>query len=324
MYKEFREKLVQYTTVGVFSHLRPDGDCIGAQVALCLWLEKNGIYAMAFNDNDVPPNLQWMTDYFPVSIPDAETTAQCDAFVVVDGNAPHRFGSYEIFQSEHPRPAFLIDHHPDPADLFVCSISDVSASSTCELVYRLLMDHDPDQIDGQMAKALYTGIVTDTGLFQFDSVVPETLEIAADLMRRGDFRSNEIYERVYADRSLNQLRLMSLALETIRLYENNQIAIMYVTKSMLDETHTKSEDCDGLVNHALGIAGVKAAVLLKDLGGEYIRMSLRSRSEVDVNEWAKKLDGGGHRKAAGARHPGPLESAIHDVVRIGARQLSSR
>ncbi len=306
----------------MFSHIRPDGDCIGAQIALSRWLEKNGVRALAFNDNQIPQNLDWLTEFYTIDIPDAELTAQCDAFVVVDGNAPHRFGSYEIYQDEFPRPSFMIDHHPDPElAAFNIGISADKASSTCELIYKLFREHDPDQIDAGTAMALYTGVITDTGSLQFDSVTPETMEIAADLLRRGKFRPNEIADRVFSNKTPQQLRLLSLALDSIRLYESNQIAIMYVTDEMLRRTHTTNEDCEGFVNYPLSIAGIKAAVLLKDIDGQGIKMSLRSRSEIDVNEWARQLDGGGHKKAAGGFHPGPLDSAIRDVVKIGVRQL---
>lgn len=321
MFKEFIKKITRFDSVGVYSHIRPDGDCIGAQVAISLWLEKNGIRALAFNDHPVPHNLEWLANYFPIEVPDAELTAQCDAFVLLDGNAPARFGSYEVFQEEYRRPSFMIDHHPDPVDAFTESICVVEASSTCELVYRLFTEHDPDQIDSKVAKALYTGIVTDTGSMQFDSVTPGTMETAADLLRRGDFKPNEVTEKVFSNKTPQQLRLLSLALDTIQLYESNQIAIMYVTRDMLEKTSTTPDDCEGFVNYPLSISGVKAAILLKDTDGKGIKMSLRSRSNIDVNKWAKVLDGGGHKKAAGAWHPGPLELAVNDVVRIGVKQL---
>lgn len=321
MFEAFRKEILQYESVGIFSHLRPDGDCIGAQVAMALWLEKNGVRALAFNDHEVPASLTWLADYFPIELPEEELTAQCDAFLVVDGNAPHRFGSFEVHQHQFPRPTFMIDHHPDPVDVFDHAISVDDASSTCELVYKLIAGHDETQLDEQICKALYTGVVTDTGSFQFASVAPETMEVAAGLMRHGGFRPPEVVERVFSNKSLNQLQLLSLALDSLTLYENNQIAIMTVTKGMLDKTRTRSEDCDGLVNFALNVDGVKAAVLLKDIDEQGVKLSLRSRSEVDVNEWARELGGGGHKKAAGALHPGPLDSAIHDIIKIGVKQL---
>ncbi len=321
LFQEFRKSIEEFTTVGVYSHIRPDADCIGAQVAASLWLEKNGIRAIAFNDYTVPQNLAWLCDYFPIEQPDSESTAQCDAFILLDGNSPDRFGSYESIQKQFPRPSFMIDHHPEPKDAFDLSISVVDAASTCELIYKLYQEHDIDQLDGQAARAIYAGIISDTGSFQYDSVTPETLEIAADLLRRGDFRPNEIVEKIFSNKTPRQLKLLSKALHTIELYENNQIATMYVNSSMLEETNTSNEDMEGFVNYPLSIAEVKAAILLKDLDDKGVKLSLRSRSEIDVNEWAKELDGGGHKKAAGAWHPGPLESAIREVIKIGVKQL---
>ena len=321
MYKELIEKLKKFNTIGVFSHVRPDGDCIGSQIAVCRWLEKKGFTAFAFNDDDLPMNLQWMTDFYPIKKPDAALTDQCDLFILVDGNAPHRFGSYTDWQDRKERPVFMIDHHPDPEDVFDISISVVKASSTCELIYNLISEDDINRIDVETAKALYTGIITDTGSLQFDSVSAETLEIAADLLRIGQFKPNEVAEKVFSNQTKPQLLLLSRALATIELFADNQIAVMSVTETMFDETETNNSDTGGLVNYPLSITGIKAAVLFKDLGEDGIKMSLRSKSEVDVNVWARQLGGGGHKKAAGAWHKGPLKTAIEETVKIGEKQL---
>jgi len=321
MFQDFRHNLLQFKKAGIFSHIRPDGDCIGAQVGLSIWLEKNGVQAWAFNDDRVPQNLHWLTRFHPIHLPESELVGLCDAFIVVDGNAPHRFGSFQHYQSEEYKPSFMIDHHPEPGSDFDYAVSVEKASSTCELIYRLFKEHDPDQIDARVAKALYTGIITDTGSLQYDSVTPETMEAVADLLRRGDFRPNEVAEKVFSNRTPKELHLLSRAMSTIQLFKNNQIAIMCVTQEMMDATGTTNEDCEGFVNYPLSIAGIKAAILLKDLSDKGIKMSLRSRSDVDVNKWAKELNGGGHKKAAGAWHPGPLKTAINDVVQIGAKQI---
>ncbi|MEX0662715.1 MAG: bifunctional oligoribonuclease/PAP phosphatase NrnA [Balneolaceae bacterium] len=322
MFKEFIQKLKNYNHIGVFSHIRPDGDCIGSQVALCRWLKENGYEASAFNDDDVSENLLWLTDYFPVEKPSDEAVKKCDAFIVVDGNAPHRFGSYEEYQKENRRPVLMVDHHPEPEDEFDVSVSVDDASSTCELIYNLYKEHDMDQMDSETAKALYTGLITDTGSFQYDSVKPETMETAAGLLRQGKFKPNEVAEKVFSNQSLPQLRLLSMAMGTLQLFENNQIAVMTVTKKMLDATGTTNADTGGFVSYPLSITGIKAAVLLKDLEDDGVKMSLRSKSDVDVNIWARQLGGGGHKKAAGAWHKGPLEKAIEDTVKIGSKQIS--
>lgn len=323
MFKKLIKKLKQHNTVGVYSHIRPDGDCIGAQVAACLWLQKNDIEVYAFNDDPVPFNLKWLADYFPIQEPDEKHLKKCDAFLVLDGNSPKRFGSYSDYIQDDPKPTYMVDHHPDPHEGFDFTISIEKASSTCELIFHLFLQNDITQVDEKAAKALYTGILTDTGSLQYDSVTPETMNIASELLRLGEFRPNEVAEQVFSNKSLNQLHLLSMATSTIELFEDNQIATMYVTEEMLEETETTNDDTEGFVAYPLSVRGIKAAVLFKALG-DGVKMSLRSKSDdVDVNKWARKIGGGGHKKASGAWHPGPLEETIKEVVGIGAKQLVS-
>ncbi len=320
MFSELIQKLKSHRVVGVYSHIRPDGDCIGAQVAVCRWLQKNSVEAYAFNDDPVSLNLQWLTDFYPIEQPDEKMLKRCDAFILLDGNSPKRFGSYAEYIKDDPKPTYMIDHHPDPNDGFNISISVEEASSTCELIFSLYEENDISQLDTEAAQSLYTGLITDTGSLQYDSVTPKTLRICSELLRIGRFRPNVVAEKVFSTKSLNQLHLLSMAVGTIELFENNQIAIMYVTKEMLEETNTTNDDCEGFVAYPLSVAGIKAAVLFKSLG-EGVKMSLRSKSEVDVNKWAREIGGGGHRKASGAWHTGPLENTIKEVVAVGAKQL---
>ncbi len=321
MFETFLSKINNHRKIGVISHIRPDGDCIGSQIALCRWLRDNGYSATAFNDDDIPENLHWMLPFYRIEKPDETLFDECDLFILVDGNATHRFGAFADWLENNPRPVWIIDHHPNPDDGFEVAISEVKASSTCELIYQLYEEHDINQIDEETAKALYTGIITDTGSLQFDSVTPQTVEITANLLRIGGFKPNEIAEAIYSNKTIAQIKLLGLSLETIELFENNQIAIMCVTPEMLQDTGTTYSDCEGFVNYPLSIENVKAAILLKDHGDEGVRMSLRSRSSVDVNIWARKFGGGGHKKAAGAWHKGPLKTAIKEVVSIGSNQL---
>lgn len=321
MFSEFIEKIKNYSHIGVISHVRPDGDCLGSQVALSRWLQKNGFDVTAFNDDEIPLNLRWLTQVVDIEKVTDARLAECDLFIMVDGNALHRFGTFSELVEAKSVPMWMIDHHPNPSDEFDITISVEGASSTCELIYGLYEEHNPNQIDEAAAKALYTGIITDTGSLQFESVTPRTVAIVSELLKRGQFRPNEVIEVIYSNKTLPQMRLLSLALDTIQLFEDNQIAVMSVTKEMLEETGTTNADCEGFVSYPLSIANIKAAVLVKDFHDEGIRISLRSRSSVDVNMWAQQLGGGGHKKAAGAWHEGPREKAIKKIVEIGAKQL---
>ncbi|MEX0945635.1 MAG: bifunctional oligoribonuclease/PAP phosphatase NrnA [Balneolaceae bacterium] len=321
MFSEFIGEISKFKRVGVLSHIRPDGDCIGAQIALCRWLQLNGIESLAFNDDPVPDNLNWLLKKISIQKPTDETLSSCDLFIMVDGNATHRFGMFSEWIKNRDDQLWMIDHHPDPDDTFDLAISVPTASSTCELIYQLFDQHRIDQIDQDIAKILYTGIITDTGSLQYDSVTPKTVEITADLLRRGEFKPNEVIETLFSNKSLPQLKLLSKALESIQLFENNQIAIICVNQEMLSETGTTFEDCDGFVDYPLSLSNVKAAIFFKDHGKDGIRMSLRSRSDLDVNIWARQFGGGGHQKAAGAWHKGPIEETINEVINKGVKQL---
>ena len=320
MFEKLIKQLKTHKTVGVYSHIRPDGDCIGAQIAVCKWLEKHDITAYAFNDDSVPLNLTWLGEYYPIQEPDEQKLAACDAFVLLDGNSAARFGSYAEYIKDDPKPTYMIDHHPDPQNGFDITISKEKASSTCELIFHLYKEDDLDLLDKETAMALYTGILTDTGSLQYDSVTPSTMNTASELLRIGEFRPNVVAEKVFSNKTLNQLHLLSMAMGTIQLHENNQIATMHVTEEMLEKTNTTNDDCEGFVAYPLSVTGIKAAVLFKALG-DGVKMSLRSKSDVDVNKWARKIGGGGHKKASGAWHPGPLEKTISEVVAVGAEQL---
>jgi phosphoesterase RecJ-like protein len=320
MFKNFISKIRHHQKVAVFSHVRPDGDCLGAQVALCLWLQKNGIEATAFNRDAIPANLTWLLDYFPITTPENKELNQFDAFVIVDGNALHRFGKVAESLSGLDAPIYMIDHHPDPDDIFEESVSKPGASSTCELIYRLYAQHDANQIDEHAAKAMYLGLVTDTGSFQFDSVKPATLQAAGDLLARGNFTPNVITERIYSSRPLRQLKLLSLALDTIELHADGKISTIVITQNMLDKTGCTGEDTEGFVQYPLSVEGVMACVLFRE-NDDGIKLSLRSQSDINVNAWARRFDGGGHKKAAGARHPGPVAKAIEEVIAAGIEQL---
>lgn len=320
-FKDLISSLTQHNKVAVLSHLRPDGDCLGSQVALSLWLQKNGIEATAFNEDDIPENMQWLLDFFPISKPTQNLADTFDAFVLVDGNALHRFGDHAEKLSSIEKPIYMIDHHPEPDDIFEEMVSDVNASSTCELVYKLFAAHNPGQIDEAAAKAMYLGLVTDTGSFQFSSVTPDTLHAASDLLDRGNFTPNEITERIYASRPLKQLKLLSMALDTIEIHADGKIATICITKEMFEATNTTNEDTEGFVQYPLSVEGVKACVLFREDDGR-IKLSLRSQSDnIDVNQWARTFNGGGHTKAAGAWYDGSLEKAMTDVIEEGKKQL---
>lgn len=312
-------QLLRGKTVGVISHVRPDADCIGSQVALCRWLTKAGINAVAFNDDELSPNLGWLEDFYPLKKPTVKLFRSCDAFIFVDGNHPGRFGKAGEMAAKSDKDLFLIDHHPQPADLFKVSVSDVKTSSTAELVY-LLFAAFPEYLDVESAEAIYAGIMTDTGSFRFDSVTASTHAAVSALIQSTGLQTEPIHRKIYDGKKLNQIHLLASVLGSIELHENNRIASLTVTKKMLAQHNSEYHDLEGMVNYGLSIDGVLASVLFCEMSDK-VKLSLRSVSYIDVNKWARLFNGGGHVKAAGAWFNGSMEDALRVVIAEGAKQL---
>lgn len=324
MINRFKEELLKFKgkSVGVISHVRPDADCIGAQVALCRWLEKNGIHAQAFNDDDLNPNIVWLGKHFPIQITSIKKVRACDAYIFVDGNHPDRFGIAGEVAEKSKNPVFLIDHHPDPAKIFTFAVSDVKCSSTCELVFKLYA-LDSEQLDLPAAEAMYAGIMTDTGSFRFDNVSYRTHRAVAKMIKETGLKTEPIHKRIYDEKKLKHIRLLALVLGTIELHYDNQIATLTVTKQLLEQTGCSYNDLEGMVNYGLSISGVKAAVIFCEMNNK-IKLSFRSNSNIDVNTWARQFNGGGHVKAAGGWVEGPSMSyAVKQVLKEGKARLNN-
>ena len=320
MYTNLIAKLLSHSKIAVFSHIRPDGDCIGSQVGICLWLEQNGVQVRAFNQDLPPENLQWLVDLFPAESPSPSDLNEFDAVIFVDGNQLSRFGELAESLAEAKIPLYMIDHHPDPSDIFNEMISVAGVSSTCELIYGLYQAHNPEQLTPTICKALYTGLVTDTGSFQFESVTPATLAAASDLLTRGGFRPNEIMDALYANKSQGQIALLGKALDTIETHLDGQIASITITQAMFDATGTGPNDTEGFVKYPLSLEGVMGCVLFRE-DADRIKVSLRSRSSLDVNNWARKINGGGHAKAAAGWFKAPILQAKEVVLALGEESI---
>lgn len=323
MINKLVEKLQQSKHPVIFSHIRPDGDAIGSQVAMSRWYKNQGIEPVAVNQDEVPPNMTWLSDIFPVQKPTQEILDKADAFIFVDGSAAYRFGEWGEKANRMDVPSYVIDHHPDTSDEFDLAYAVVSASSTCELVYRVFEATDLNLIDNDAARSMYTGLVTDTGSFRFDSVSADVHDIVADLLRRGDFRPNVVHEELYDRRTQKQLHLLGEVLKSIELYNDGKIAAMRITQKMLDEHDSSYSDTDGFIAYPLSLNGVDSAFIASEKEGK-IKLSLRSKRLIKANEWAKAFDGGGHARAAGAWYDSKdMDEAIEAVVNKGIELMES-
>jgi phosphoesterase RecJ-like protein len=313
-------KLHAHKRLAVFSHIRPDGDALGSQIGMVHWLKQHGVDAVAFNQDQPSPSIAWLTELHEIVKPKEEDLDGFDGFVYMDGNRPDRFGKIAEKAAELGKPLYLVDHHPEPLQIYTDQHWDVKASSTAELVYRLYKETSLDQIPRDAAIALYTGMVTDTGSFRFDSVSPATHRAAADLLQLGGFKPNIVHERLYDQRTSNQYALLGLALSGMQFFAGGRIGTIHVTSKMFQDTDTSYEDIDAFVSYPMSVVGVEVAVIFVEHEGR-VKLSFRSKTDLDVNQWARQFEGGGHAKAAGGWTNGPLEEAIHRVLEVGIRAL---
>ncbi len=321
----FLSRLLAHDTFCLTCHIRPDGDAIGSELGLALWLRKLGKTVTVLNSDPAPDNLTWLPGHDTIrvwegSIADREAIVNADAFVILDVNNRDRIGELAETSKGARGETFVVDHHTDPETWFDGAFIDDRASSTCELVYRLIAAHDASAIDADIAQPIYTGLVTDTGSFRFSSVTPDVHRVAADLLERGDLSPDPIHDALYSTRRLAAIRFLARVLDTLTMAHGGQIAHLTIRTRLMQELEVSSDEAEGFVNYALSVEGVKAAVLFLE-NSKGVKMSFRSRGDVHVNKWAQHFKGGGHRNASGAFVPGKMEAVRKRVISSAPRFL---
>jgi len=210
----------------------------------------------------------------------------------------------------------MIDHHQAPDDYALVTYSDVSKSSTCEMVYEFINYlGDIDTITAEMANVLYTGIMTDTGSFKFKSTTSRTHIIIADLIEKGA-QNTAIHRQIYDTNSPSRLHLLGCALKNMVILEQYRTAYITLSQDELDRYQFKKGDTEGFVNYGLTLEGIIFALIFIENKEEgIIKISLRSVGEFSVNEFSRKhFEGGGHTNAAGGKSDESMEQTIQNFL----------
>lgn len=307
------------------THISPDGDALGSELALALFLRRIGKRVDVINA-DVPPyNLGWLpaidtVQHFDGSLKQLKAINNADVILVLDTNAHHRIGRMSSAVENSAAIKALVDHHTHPETWFDVTFVRETASSTAELIYEIINQWDGEGIDADVATLLYAGIMTDTGSFRFNSVTPEVHRIVADILDRGDIRPAPIHTSIYDTRSRAGIRLLARALESITLMYDDEVGYMVLSQRMMRETGASKDETDGFVNYILSIETVRAAAIFSETD-RGIKISFRSKADSYVHEWARHFGGGGHKNASGAFVKGDLEQVIDDVMAAAPRFL---
>jgi bifunctional oligoribonuclease and PAP phosphatase NrnA len=317
------DQLTASRSLVLTTHIGPDGDALGSQLALAAFLRKLGKKVHLINCDAPPYNLGWLPgaddiEVFSGAIDQRKRIDSVDTVVVLDTNAAHRLGRMAKSIQHSQATKVIIDHHTHPEKWFALEMVDETVSSTGELIYDIICSVDPSLIDADIATLLYAAIMTDTGSFRFSNVTPRVHRTIADLLERGKIDPAPIHINIFDTRSRGGLRLLALALDTITLMYGDKVGYMVLTQRMMRETGTTKDEAEGFVNYILSIEGVEAAVLFSE-SDKGTKMSFRSQGDTYVHQWARQFGGGGHRNASGAFVEGELEQVITQVMAAAPR-----
>lgn len=333
--KAAQELINQSNNVVILTHMSPDGDAMGSSLAMRHFLEAQGKQVAVIVPNSFPDFLAWLPKADQDIIYEtqrAEADAlldHADLVICTDFNDPKRIGSLGDKLLTLPCKKMMIDHHLHPASFPDLTISYPACPSTCELVYRLITSlytlHPTPctQLSQEIATCIYTGMMTDTGNFSFNSNYPEMYQIVGDLVALG-VNKDAIYNRVFNAYSADRMRLMGYCLYSkMRIFPEHHTALIYLSRKELYRFNFQSGDAEGIVNLPLQIKDVyyscfmredkvnPTEVALANGSKTKIKISLRSQGDRPVNVFAKDIfGGGGHANASGGEYYGPLPEAV--------------
>ncbi|WP_103326631.1 DHH family phosphoesterase [Bacteroidetes bacterium endosymbiont of Geopemphigus sp.] len=306
----------------VLPHKNPDGDAMGSCLGLALYLRKFGHEVNIIAPTDFPYFLRWLPNVDQVLVFSEKQNSrvkkkihEANVLFFVDFNTLSRVEPLDVFLKSSPAFKILIDHHlaPETFDLMFC---DPLAPATAVLVFRLIeqMGH-LDCIDRDLAMCLYTALVSDTGSFRFSSVTSETHIIAAHLMDKG-INAGEVQDRLYAIYTQGRMRLLTKTLQGMKILAEYRTAYMYVTSQDMEDCHYQKGDTEGFVNYGLSLKNVLlAALFIEDCTKGIIKISFRSKTNFDVNTFAREhFQGGGHKNAAGGVSREDLKATLEHFL----------
>ncbi len=322
------QQLAPLRRTAVFTHVRPDSDALGAQVALSLLLTGRGAACSILTLSELPSSLQFLAALAPTppkpfspAWAREHAGAALDGVIVVDTSALEQMEPAREFLTALADKVLVVDHHL--AGNMPCRSlwRDTSAAACVEMIAELF-EVWQTPLQRPAATALLAGLAGDTGWFRFDNVTPRTHELAARLLRAGAAPA-EIYAHLAQRESRAKLDLIQTALRSLQWFYDDRLAVMRLAQADLTACRAAPWQTEGLVDLPLTVASVVVVVLLTETPEGVIRASLRSKRDVDVNRISGRFGGGGHARAAGCRVPGPMPAAQDALVRCLAESFQA-
>ena len=303
-------------SIAISGHIRPDGDCVGSVMGLYLYLKKELPGAEVDVFLEKPAEIFDCISHIEEIKSEINTDKIYDVFIVLDC-ADDRLGEVRVLY-EKARKKINIDHHISNPGCGDVRIVEPERSSTAELLYDLM---DPAALDEEIARALYIGIIHDTGVLRYSNTAPHTLQVVSELIKFG-FDFSKIIDDTFYEKTYVQTQIMGRAiLESVRFMHDKCIVSM-VSRRMMDFYQVTPQDLDGIVNQLLAVKGVECAIFMYEIRTLEYKISMRSKGRVDVAGVAMRFGGGGHVRAAGCTMNGTYHDNINNLAIGIAEQLN--
>lgn len=312
-----QEQIEKAQKIVLVTHLSPDGDAMGSSLGLYHYLQDLGKEVRVVVPNAFPYFLKWMNGAKDVVVNTYIPTVaealikNADLIFCLDFNTLKRIGALGELVEQSSAKKILIDHHLDPDEDFDVVISYPKISSTSEIVFRLIAQlGDFERITSTLAECIYTGMMTDTGGFTYNSNDPEIFEIISMLLKKGVDRDH-IYREVFNNYSEQRFRLLGFTLlQRMKIYPERKASLIYLSLEDQKQFNLTKGDTEGFVNYPLSIKGILFSVFIRE-DDELTKVSLRSQGDFPCNKFAADFfNGGGHLNASGGEFYGSVEDAI--------------
>jgi phosphoesterase RecJ-like protein len=303
----------------VTTHIRPDGDALGSEVAMAYFLRQKGKDVRVVNHSQTPPRYEYLDptgslfEHLGTQVAAADL-ADREVALILDLSAWDQLGEMAELIRQFPGPKVVIDHHVGHDDMGAVLLKDSTAEATGMLVLGAIHSLG-GTITREVATGLLTAIAMDTGWFRHSNTRPRTLRAVAELIDAGADLSG-IYRRLFEQNTLGRVHLIGATLSGLRTEMEGRIAFATISRADLERTGAIPQDSEDLVDYTVSLRGVEVGMLFIEQARGDVKVSFRSRNGLDCAGLAGRLGGGGHRAAAGATIPGPLDQSVRRVVEL--------
>ncbi len=310
------EEIGSAKSIAIAGHIRPDGDCISSTLALGAYLKnaRPGVKITVFTQDNPPTIFSYLKGYDQMNLT-YSPKEKYDVFIALDVSSVDRLGE-SLYFFENADKTICVDHHETNPGIADVNEIQPRASSTCEVLFKLF---EKQYIDDAVAECLFTGIVHDSGVFQYSNMSRESFNIVGELVEY-DFDGPKIIQDTFYVKSYVQNQILGRALLESILFMDGKCIVSMVDRKMMDFYNVLPKHLEGIVNQLKNTRGVEVAIFMYEMGTQRYKVSMRSNGGVNVAKVATIFGGGGHERAAGVE----MNGTYYDIINALSREIEKQ